>query len=366
MISDHVKKVDIDSFETKDGEKIPLTLAYETYGELNDSKTNAVLICHSLTQSSHVSSHSKEDKEGWWEGMVGPNRYIDTNKYFVICVNALGSCYGSTGPSSKNPETREFYGFDFPQISIGDIVETQKLVLDELDIKSIESVIGGSIGGQQALEWSKKYPSMVKSVVPIAAGARVSPLILGFGCLSQNAIKNDPNWNGGDYYNKDEKPEIGLKIARQIGHLTYLSRESINEKFGREKIQEDDDGRSKFQIESYLNYKGDKFTDRFDPNSYLYLTNAMHRYDLSEGLNNDAEAVSDFDGLAYILSIDSDWHFTVEESNHLANVYENSRTFVAHDTIGSRYGHDAFLVEKDRVGEKIELFLKYMLEGYFE
>jgi len=364
MISEYIKKVEKDDFELKCGRSIPITISYETYGKLNNSKDNVILICHPLTHSSHVAKHSEQDSRGWWEDLVGPGKYIDTEKYHVICINVLGSCYGTTGPSSIDPSTGDKYGLDFPEISIEDIVRSQKIVLDELNIDNIKAVVGGSIGGQQALEWSKSYPSMIKSIIPIATGARVSPLMLGFGCISQNAIRFDPYWNGGYYYDKDKDPKFGLKIARQIGHLTYLSRESIEEKFGREKNASDDD--SRFKIESYLNYQGNKFVDRFDPNSYLYLTEAMHRYDISEGCRDDIEAIDDFDGLVNLISIDSDWHFTVEESEYLADIYEEAGNLVIHDVIKSKYGHDAFLVETDKVGRKIELFLRYMFKGGFE
>lgn len=343
-----------------------MTQAYETYGKLNNDRDNVILICHSLTQNSHVTKHEKGDKKGWWEGLIGPDRYIDTNEYYVICINILGSCYGSTGPSSINPETGEEYGLDFPKISIGDMVKAQKLVIDKLKIRKLRAIIGGSIGGQQALEWSKKYPQMVKSIVPIATGARVSPLMLGFGCISQNAIKSDPYWNEGEYYDKNKKPVFGLKIARQIGHLTYLSRDSIEEKFGREIVDgQEDKNEDRFKIESYLDYQGNKFIDRFDPNSYLYITDAMHRYDLSEGCSSDKEAVDDFQGLVNIMSINSDWHFTVDESEYLSEVYEDAGNFVIHDVINSKCGHDGFLIETDMIGRKLELFLRYMFNGEF-
>lgn len=367
MISEYVKKIHIDDFELNCGEKIPVTLAYETYGRLNNAKNNVVLICHSLTHSSHVAKHDKDDKKGWWDDIVGPGKYIDTDRYYVVCVNMLGSCYGSTGPSSIDPNTGEEYGLDFPRITISDMVRSQKKVIDKLNIDKIKTVIGASIGGQQTLEWAKRYPSSVRSIIPIATGARVSPLMLGFGCISQNAIKSDPYWNGGSYYDTKRDPKFGLKIARQIGHLTYLSRDSIEEKFGREKVDEEkskEDG--SFKIESYLDYQGEKFIDRFDPNSYLYITDAMHRYDLSEGYPNDKEAIKDFNGLVDIISIDSDWHFTVEESEYLSNVFEEGGNFVIHDTINSKYGHDAFLIETDKIGKKVELFLKYMFKGKFD
>ncbi|MEF8873869.1 MAG: homoserine O-acetyltransferase [Candidatus Thermoplasmatota archaeon] len=364
MVSEHRREIKVDGFELRSGEEIPLTIEFETYGDLDRSRSNAILICHSLTHSSHVAKHDEDDEEGWWTSMVGPGKYIDTEEYFVVCVNVPGSCYGTTGPSSIDPGNGEPYGSDFPEITISDMVRAQKLVIDHLEIDELKSIIGGSIGGQQALEWSKLYPSIVKSIIPIATGARVSPMMLGFGYISQNAIRSDPNWSGGDYYGGNRSPEYGLQIARQIGHLTYLSREGVERKFGREKSQEESD--HEFEIESYLRYQGEKFVERFDPNSYLYLTEAMHNFDLSKGYSSDFQAVKEFDGLVYLMSIDSDWHFTVEESEYLAEVYEKTDSLVMHDTIKSPYGHDAFLVENEKLGKKIRLFLEYMFEGEFD
>jgi len=363
-MSKYKREINIEKFEFKSGEKIPLSIAFETYGELNRSKNNAVLVCHPLTHSSHVADHGEDDEKGWWRNMVGPSRYIDTKDHFVVCVNVPGSCYGTTGPSSIDPKTEEPYGTDFPELFITDMVKAQKLVIDHLDINKLKSVIGGSIGGQQVLEWSKRYPSRLKSIIPIATGARVSPMMLGFGYISQNAIRSDPNWSGGKYYRQNRVPEYGLKIARQIGHLTYLSREGIEKKFGRERSEQEK--KREFEIESYLEYQGEKFVERFDPNSYIYLTEAMHQFDLSEGYSSDFRAVKDYEGLVYLISIHSDWHFTVEESEYLAEVYEKTNNLVMHDVIESSYGHDAFLVETEKLGPKLRLFLKYMSEENFD
>ncbi len=364
MNEDKLKKLKIENFKFRSGKKIPLSIAFETYGDLNNSKSNAVLICHPLTHSSHVAKHHEGDEKGWWKDMVGPGKYIDTNNHFVLCVNVPGSCYGTTGPSSIDPDTGKPYGSDFPKVTISDMVKTQRLVIDNLGIDKLKSVIGGSIGGQQVLEWSKRYPSKTKSIIPIATAARVSPMLLGFRYVSQNAIQSDPNWSGGNYYDEKKSPKLGLKFARQLGHLTYLSREGMKKKFGRKKIEKG--GEVEFEVENYLKYQADKFVERFDPNSYLYLTAAMNKYDLSKGYANDKEAVKDFNGLVYLLSIDSDWHFTVEESEYLAEVYEHTDCLVLHDTIESPHGHDAFLIETERLGKKIQLLLDYLSDGGLE
>ncbi len=356
----HLQQIHVERFKFKSGHEIPLTISFETYGELNRSNSNAVLVCHSLTHSSHVAKHHEGDEEGWWRDMVGPGRFIDTKEHFVICINVPGSCYGTTGPSSLNPTTGQPYGTKFPRVSISDMVRVQKLVIDHLGIDKLKSVIGGSIGGLQSLEWSKKYPSKTKSIVPIATGARVSPMVLGFGFISQNAIKSDPDWAGGEYYDKGVSPKRGLKIARQIGHLTYLSKEGVEKKFGRQKSGSQGD--FEFEIENYLRYQGEKFVKRFDPNSYIYLTDAMNRYELSDDYASDEEAVGDFDGIVYLISIDTDWHFPVEESEYLADLYESSDCLVMHETIHSPYGHDGFLIETSKIGKKVRLFLDYLPE----
>jgi homoserine O-acetyltransferase len=262
----------------------PVTVAYETYGTLNPDKTNVILIVHALSGDSHVAGYYKKDdpKPGWWDIMVGPGKGIDTNKYFVICSNILGSCMGSTGPSSINPKTEAPYGLDFPVVTIGDMVEAQKALMDHLSINKVLSVIGGSIGGMQVLEWCIRYPEIVVSAIPLATTMKHSALAIAFNEVARQAIMVDPNWNNGDYYAK-AKPDLGLAVARMIGHITYLSDESMRHKFGR-RLQEKSDFSFKFgadfQVESYLRYQGTKFVERFDANSFLYITKAGDYFDL--------------------------------------------------------------------------------------
>lgn len=336
MKNKYVKEIKIEDFSFECGAELPLTLAFETYGELNSAGDNAILICHTLTSGTHVTSHRGEEDSGWWSGMVGKGKNVDTEENFVVCVNVPGSCYGSSGPSSINPKTGEPYGMDFPPVSIGDMVEAEKEVLDRLGIDKLKCVIGGSIGGQQALEWAARFPKKIKGVMPVATAAKVSSQIIGLNHIAQKAIKSDPHWQDGNYY-RTSKPEDGLTIARQIGHITYLSRQVMEKKFGR---REGKTGR--FQVEEYLEYKGEKFTKRFDPNSYLRLTEAMKNYEFPGPREELSEQEKP---KVFLVSIESDWHFTVEESKKLKKEFASSGIQVRHRIMESSYGHDAFLVE---------------------
>ncbi|MBF0498005.1 MAG: homoserine O-acetyltransferase [Deltaproteobacteria bacterium] len=262
----------------------PVTIAYETYGELDAGKSNVILVLHALTGDSHVAGYYSPDdpKPGWWDIMVGPGKAIDTDLYFVVCSNILGSCMGSTGPSSINPAVNRPYALDFPLVTLGDMVTAQKALLDHLGITRVLSVIGGSLGGMQVLEWTVRYPDMVASAIPLATTTRHSALAIAFNEVARQAIMADPNWNNGDYY-AGPKPDLGLALARMIGHITYLSDESMRHKFGRRLQDRNDfsfDFDANFQVESYLHYQGTKFVDRFDANSLLYLTKAADYFDL--------------------------------------------------------------------------------------
>lgn len=334
------KELKIENFKFECGAELPLTLAFETFGELNSAGDNVVLICHTLTSGTHLASHPGDEKPGWWSGMVGSGENVDTKENFVICVNVPGSCYGSTGPSSENPKTGEPYGMDFPPVTVGDMVEAEKTVLEHLGINRLKCVIGASIGGQQALEWTARFPKKIKKSMPIATAAKVSPQIIGLTHSAQKAIRSDPRWRDGNYYGRTSKPEDGLAIARQIGHITYLSRQAMEEKFGRRREKES----GLFEVEKYLEYKGKKFTERFDPNSYLRLTDAMIKYEFPgppEGVPEEEKPE------VYLVSIESDWHFTVEETRRLENAFARSGIQVRHETMESSYGHDAFLVEPE-------------------
>jgi homoserine O-acetyltransferase len=368
--------VSLGSFEFECGESIPeLNVVYETYGEFTGD--NAVLVCHALTGSAHVAGHNRgEDTAGqaraWWDDIVGPGKAIDTTEYFVVCVNIPGSCYGTTGPPSTNPETGEPYGTDFPAVTVSDWTEVQRLVLDELGIPHLHMVTGGSVGGMNVLEWAKQHPDHVEKIAPIAAAARLDPQCLALDGIARRAITTDPNWQGGDYYG-GEHPDHGLGIARQIGHVMYLSKASMEQKFGRRAAGRDavrsfpTDPAANFfpyrDVESYLDYQAEKFVERYDANTYLYLTRAMDNYDLSAGFESDADALAAFDGEAMVMSFTADWHFTPAQAESLADSMRDADVDVAHHVVDSDHGHDAFLVEPEKVGPPVADFLAEGLAG---
>ncbi|CAI48232.1 homoserine O-acetyltransferase [Natronomonas pharaonis DSM 2160] len=353
------------------GESIPdLELAYETYGEFTGD--NAVLVCHALTGSAHVAGgRRRSDTSGqahaWWDDIVGPGKAVDTTDYYVICANIPGSCYGSSGPPSTNPETGEPWGTTFPAVTVGDWTRAQRRLLDHLGVPHLHAVVGGSVGGMNVLDWAKRHPDHVNRVAVVAAAARLDPQCLALDAIARRAITTDPNWNGGDYYGEDP-PVEGLALARQIGHVMYLSKSSMQDKFGR-RSSGIDAGRDSFEmdpaagffpyreVESYLDYQGEKFARRFDANSYLYLTRAMDNYDLASGYESDRDALAAFDGEALLISFTGDWHFTVEQSEAVADAFRESGTDTAHHVVDSDHGHDAFLVEPDRVGPPLDDFL---------
>jgi homoserine O-acetyltransferase len=368
--------VSLGEFEFECGESIPnLDIAYESYGEFTGE--NAVLVCHALTGSAHVAGHSRASgtagqARAWWDDIVGPGKAIDTTEYFVVCANVPGSCYGSTGPKSTNPETGEPYGTEFPAVTVADWTEAQRRLLDELGIPHLHAVVGGSVGGMNVLDWAKRHPDHVERIVPIATAARLDPQCLALDAIARRAITTDHNWNGGDYYDGDP-PADGLALARQIGHVMYLSKSSMDRKFGRRAAGRDavrsfptDPAAGFFpyrDVESYLDYQAEQFVERFDANSYLYLTRAMDNYDLSQGFEDDTDAVAAFDGEALVLSFTEDWHFTSAQAEALADAMRDSAVDVAHHVIESDHGHDAFLVEPDNVGPPVSDFLDEGLSG---
>jgi homoserine O-acetyltransferase len=310
----------------------PITLAYETYGTLNADKTNVVLILHALSGDSHAAGYYKpeDDKPGWWDNMVGPGKGIDTNKYFVVCSNIIGSCMGSTGPCTINPKTVLPYALDFPVVTIGDMIKAQKALLDHLGIDKILSVVGGSIGGMQVLEWCVQYPDMVESAIPLATTTKHSALAIAFNEVGRQAIMADPKWNQGNYY-FGPKPDLGLAVARMIGHITYLSDESMRLKFGR-RLQDKSDFSfnfdADFQVESYLRYQGAKFVDRFDANSFLYITKAGDYYDF-EKLHGDGSAVQAFSNTRakfLVVSFTSDWLYPTYQSKDMVKFFNDTAT----------------------------------------
>jgi homoserine O-acetyltransferase len=341
----------------------PLTLAYETFGILNPKKDNAVLIAHALSGDSHAAGYySQEDaKPGWWDIMVGPGKGIDTSKYFVICSNILGSCLGSTGPSSMNPKTNKPYGLDFPVVTIGDMVTAQKKLMDHLGIDRLLSVVGGSIGGMQVLEWALRFPEMVLSAVPLATTTKHSALAIAFNEVARQAIMADPHWNGGDYYS-GSIPSLGLAVARMIGHITYLSDESMRLKFGR-RLQDKHDFSynfdADFQVESYLRYQGAKFVERFDANSFLYITKASDYFDLGlqHGNGSNVQAFSKSRAKFLVVSFTSDWLYPTYQSKAIVRALKKNGLDVSFCEIEAQWGHDAFLLPNPRLSEMIRGFL---------
>ncbi|MFB6157896.1 MAG: homoserine O-acetyltransferase [Haloferacaceae archaeon] len=360
------------------GESIPdLRIAYEAYGEFDGD--NAVLLCHALTGSQNVAPLGDEGNgatgqaRAWWGDVVGPGKAIDTNDYYVVCANVPGSCYGSSGPASTNPETGEQYGTDFPPVTVRDWTRAQRRLLDELGVGRLHAVAGGSVGGMNALDWAVAYPDDVRRIAPVAAAARLDPQCLALDAIARRAITTDPDWRDGDYYGC-EAPDDGLAIARQLGHVMYLSKDSMERKFGRRAAGRDArrdsfpaDRAADFfpyrDVESYLDYQAEKFVDRFDANSYLYLTRAMDDYDLSAGYESDAAALAAFEGEALLMSFTADWHFTVEQSEALAAAFRETGAPVAHHVVRSDHGHDAFLVEPGKVGPPLRDFLADGVDG---
>lgn len=342
----------------------PVTLAYETCGTLNADRSNVILVLHALTGDAHMAGYYKAEdpKPGWWDIMVGPGKGIDTNKYFVICSNILGSCMGSTGPSSENPATGEPYGADFPMITVGDMVRAQKALVDHLGIDRLLCVIGGSVGGMQVLEWTVRYPEMVAAAIPLATTCRHSALAIAFNEVARQSIMTDPNWNGGSYYG-GKKPDMGLAIARMIGHITYLSDESMRLKFGR-RLQNRSDLKfefgAEFQVESYLQYQGNKFIERFDANSFLYITKAADYFDLARahGKGSLVEAFSKAAAKFLVVSYTSDWLYPTYQSKEMVKAMKKNNRDVSFCEIDAQWGHDAFLLPDPRIDNLITGFLR--------
>ncbi len=343
----------------------PITIAYETSGRLSPARDNVVLIAHAFSGDAHIAGRyaggQEEDKVGWWDFMVGPGKAIDTNRYFVICANILGSCMGSTGPSSLNPETGSPYGLDFPMVTIGDMVETQKRLLDHLGVEQILAVIGGSVGGMQVLEWCYRYPDMVRAAIPLATTMRHSALAIAFNEIARQAIMADPHWNRGDYY-ASSRPDLGLAVARMVGHVTYLSDEAMRRKFGR-RLQDKSDFSfgfdADFQVESYLRHQGSKFVRRFDANSLLYITRAADYFDLVER-SKPADTLPTGEGTNtkyLVISYSSDWLYPTYQARELVRHLKKRGSDVSFCEIEADCGHDAFLIPDDRLTKLIGGFL---------
>ncbi|HXZ66953.1 MAG TPA: homoserine O-acetyltransferase [Alphaproteobacteria bacterium] len=344
------------------GKLAPLTLAYKTYGRLSARKDNAILICHALTGDQHLASQNPvTDKPGWWARMVGPGKPIDTDKYFVICPNVIGGCMGSTGPGFIEAETGKPYGMRFPVITIGDMVRAQIMLIDHLAIAKLLSVIGGSMGAMQVLQWVSSHPDRVFSAIPIAGAARHTSQNIAFHEVGRQAIMADPNWQGGEYYGTGKSPEKGLAVARMAAHITYLSDAALHRKFGRS-LQDrtaltfgfDAD----FQVESYLRHQGISFVDRFDANSYLYITRAMDYFDLeAEAGGVLANAFKTTRARICLVSFTSDWLFPTPESRKIVHALNAVAANVSFVEIASDKGHDAFLLEEPELDATIRAFI---------
>lgn len=345
----------------------PIEVAYETYGTLNEARDNAIFVCHALTGDSHAAGRyeAADKKPGWWDGFIGPGKGIDTNRYFVVCANVLGGCQGTTGPGSLNPTTERPYALDFPVITVGDIVTVHHELVRHLGIEKLLAVVGGSLGGFQVLEWATRFPESVRSVVAIATGPHLSAQGIAFNAVGRRAIFSDPGFAHGRYYENGDGlgPEIGLAIARMLAHITYLSEDSIEMKFGR-RLQDRDEfayeiGReTEFQIESYLHYQGSRFVQRFDANSYLLLTKAMDYFHLEESYGSIAEALGRTDARFLVISYDTDWLFPTSQSREITAALVEARRDVSYVDLPSPYGHDSFLIEVDQLASIVSPFLE--------
>jgi homoserine O-acetyltransferase/O-succinyltransferase len=347
-----------DALQLKSGRSLrPVTLAYETYGTLNAGKSNAILVCHALSGDAHAAGFHKGDKTaGWWDDMIGPGKALDTNLYFVVCSNVIGGCKGSTGPSSINPATGKPYAIDFPLITIEDMVDAQKRLIDFFEIEKLLCVIGGSMGGMQALQWASKYPEKIVTAIPIATALKHSPQQIAFNEVIRQTIMADPAWRQGYYYEHGQ-PEKGLAVARMIGHITFMSDQSMEDKFSR-KLKNDNlsfQFTDDFEVEGYLRYRGYNFVKRFDANSYLYITKALDYFDLSG--ENFLSTVKKTTIRFLVISFKSDWLYPSHQSQDIVRLLKRKHAFTTYFDLTSTYGHDAFLIEIEDETRLVKNFL---------
>ncbi|MCX7875497.1 MAG: homoserine O-acetyltransferase [Melioribacteraceae bacterium] len=340
-----------DGFIFENGEKIErLDIAYETYGKLNDEKNNVILVCHALTGDAHASSFNNPNgRAGWWDGIIGLDKSLDPSKYFIVCSNFLGSCYGTSGPASINPLTNKKYNLSFPSITVRDLVYGQKLLIDFLGIKKIKTVIGGSLGGMQALEWSLLFPDLVESIIPIACGSKHSAWAIGLNEIQRKVIMDDPLWKNGEY---NTQPFNGLATARMLAMITYRTNKNFETRFER-KVKEHKEKKDFYEVESYLHYQGKKLVQRFDANSYLYITNIMDSHDIGRNRGGTLNALKSIKAKTLVIGINTDILYPIEEQKEIAETVINGKYF----EINSIYGHDAFLIEFDQMNPIIENFL---------
>jgi len=344
-------------------------LVYETYGSLNSDKSNAILVCHALSGHHHVAGVYADtpDSLGWWDTMIGPGKPVDTNKFFVIGLNNLGGCHGSTGPSSINPETGKHYGSSFPVVTVEDWVESQVRLADLFGIHQFAAIMGGSLGGMQAMQWSLSYPERVRHVLAIATAAHLTAENIAFNDVARNAILTDPDFHGGDFYQHDVLPKRGLRLARMLGHITYLSDNAMADKFGRSlrsgKLSYNYD--IEFEIESYLRYQGDKFAAVFDANTYLLMTKALDYFDPARAFDDNldkafAAARADF----LVLSFTTDWRFSPDRSREIVNTLLHNRRKVSYSEISSSHGHDSFLMQHQHYHSVMRAYLKRIAQEF--
>ena len=359
----------------------PVRIAYETYGTLAPAKDNVILVCHALSGDAHAAGWSDDPTApttvdglgaaergksglGWWDGMIGPGKAFDTDRYFVVCTNLIGSCRGSTGPGSTDPATGKPYGAAFPVLTVGDMVRAERAFLRELGIESLLAASGGSLGGMQALEWAVAFPDAIRAIVPIAATARLGTQGVAWNAIARNAITSDPDWQGGAYYRTGRQPAAGIKVARMVGHITYLSAFAVREKFGRRFQRGGDEPlydltTPDFEVESYLRYQAEAFAARFDANAYLYISRALTYFDLARtyGHGSLERALARVRAATLLLSFSSDWLYPPRDSEEIAAALRGHGKDVRHAIIEADYGHDSFLLEEAEMTREITMFL---------
>ncbi|HUR59230.1 MAG TPA: homoserine O-acetyltransferase [Opitutaceae bacterium] len=351
-------------FTFKSGQVIPgFTLRYETYGQLSATRDNAILICHALSGDHHCAGwHTPEDrKPGWWNNLIGPGKAVDTRRFFVVCANVLGGCQGSTGPSSLNPETGRAYGIQFPFVTIRDMVRAQKLLLDHLGIVALQGIIGGSMGGMQALLFGIEYPKFTRRILAMATTARESAQAIAFNEVGRQAIMQDPAWNRGDYA-RDSGPRVGLAIARMMAHITYVSDASMDRKFGRRKKETAHSDaytfEQQFEVEGYLRYQAQSFINRFDANTYLYITRALDQFDLAHAYGSLEAAFAPVEGETLVVGFTSDWLFPPEQNRTLALALLRAGKRASYAELSTDLGHDSFLLESEDLYSLVRGFLE--------
>ncbi|WP_139491552.1 homoserine O-acetyltransferase MetX [Brevibacillus dissolubilis] len=354
-----MEKVIIGDLELESGEVLrEIEIAYATYGTYDEEKNNAIFVCHALTGDAYAVGD--EQKAGWWEGLIGPGMPIDTSEYFIICSNVLGGCYGSTGPASINPATGEPYGASFPVVTVRDMVRAQRRLVEALGVKRLYAVIGGSMGGMQVYEWAVEYPDIMQLAMPLATCSRLSAISIAYNDIGRQAITSDPDWQGGHYY-PGPGPKKGLSVARMLGMVTYRTAELFEERFGRSLYAENNSGHlfeTTFQIESYLRYQGEKLVERFDANSYLYLLKAMDTHDIGRGRGGIEQALSRVRAKVVCIGITNDLLYPLEHQEEMAQLMRSHGVEVDYYQIDSKYGHDGFLVEFQKMGKIIAPYFK--------